>query len=373
MERAIAAFEDSVRLLLRDPERLEACDQPDVAAMYATLAKCHLLAAGPGSDDASLEAAELGRSLSYDLGLEQADPAARQAWQRAAGDYAALASRVLVEAPTSAPELAAQRFASLDDADAVLAEAEHALDASAPGILLRRTTPGAQPSAADLRRRLPEGTLLLEFLTVGQDLLAWAMSRDTLRPSQQRLDTRGGLSAMVRSLHAGCADGRAPETALADLLLGPFADLLRDPSTRRGGRRSVPLTLVPFHVLPLDGRPLGPTHVVSYAPRAATLLEEGRVLDEVTVTTRPLVVGDPAFDPAVRPHLKPLPGSRTEAAAVAAALGVPPATSWSGRRRPSRRSANGSRPATWCTCRRTDTSTSSPRSRRRSCWQAPTS
>ncbi len=326
---AIAAFEDAARLLLRDPERLEACDQPDVAAMYATLAKCHLapsVEAGPPQRDASFEAAERARSLTHDAELDRSDTALRQAWQRSAAEYAAIANRVAARLPWETPEKATRSCAALDAADGVLAEAERALDAAEAGVLLRRADAGSPTSAAELRRRLPEGTLLLEYLAVGEDLLAWAMSRDTLRPLTQRISSRD-LTATVRSLHSGCAHGRAPGTVLETLLLEPFVDLLR------AHPRVVvvpfgPLMLVPFHVLQLDGRPLGLSHVVSYALRASSLLEDpddpggAVVLDRPATARRPLVVGDPEFDPEVHPGLEPLPGSRTEAQAVGAALGA---------------------------------------------------
>ncbi len=104
---------------------------------------------------------------------------------------------------------------------------------------------------------------------------------------------------------------------LARLLLGPFTDLLADHQRVR----VVPfgsLHLVPFHALPLEGRPLGATHVLSYAANAAAAARA----DEPVTRERPLVVGDPAFDRTLRPHLAPLPGSRIEATAVAVAVGA---------------------------------------------------
>ena len=126
---------------------------------------------------------------------------------------------------------------------------------------------------------------------------------------------------MVRSFHAACSSGRALRGELPALLLAPFADLLRT------HERVVvvpfgALNLVPFHALHFDGAPLGMSHVVSYAPSLTAAVGAGG-LDSLVETSRPLVVGDPAFDMATRPHLKPLPGSRLEAATVAALLGVP--------------------------------------------------
>ncbi|MFG2486207.1 CHAT domain-containing protein [Streptomyces virginiae] len=321
---AVAAFEDRVRLLLRDPERLEACDQPDVADLYGALALTHLPGAGPPTTadaEASFEAAELLRSLTSDSGSGRADPASRRTWQRAAAQYAAAANRFLAGNPSATGERLAAGFAELDALNVALAAAEHTVDTQDSGILLRRTARPPQPPAAQLRRRMPENTLLLEYLTVGNGLLSWAMTRDTVRPAHVPVRPPH-LARLVRDFHTGCAEGRAPATELTQLLLGPFTDLLR------AFPRVVvvpfgPLSLVPFHALPLDGTPLALSHVVSYAQRAAGIGEHEGGLDRPVRATRPLLVADPAFDPAAHPHLERLPGSRTEAAAVAEALGVP--------------------------------------------------
>jgi CHAT domain-containing protein len=171
---------------------------------------------------------------------------------------------------------------------------------------------------AELQPSLGGGVVLLAYLTVGDDFLAWAVTRDELAPHHRKLRERH-VADLVRSVHAGCADGRAPAeiAELADLLLGPFAAVLK------GHQRVVvvpfgSLNLVPFHALPLDGEPLGQTHVVSYAASAGAAASAATA--QAVTAARPLVVGDPTFDPASRPQLRPLPGSRIEAMAVAAAL-----------------------------------------------------
>ncbi|WP_405889714.1 CHAT domain-containing protein [Streptomyces sp. NBC_00133] len=323
IRKAIAAFEDSARLLLRDPERLDACDQPDVAALYGILAMTYLPSQGrptAASTEASFEAAELARSLTTDSGLGKADPGSQQAWQHAAAAYAAAANRLLADLPSATAEEQTAGFAALDTLDDALAAAEHTVDTQDPGILLRRTGRPPQPTSAQLRQHMPEGTLLLEYLVVGDDLLAWAMTQDTIRPERQSVRLRD-LAQLVRAFHTACADGHAPATKLASLLLEPFTDLLRTFS------RVVvvpfgPLSLVPFHVLPLDGAPLALSHVVSYAQRAASLSEHDQD-DRPFSPTHPLVVADPAFDTAAYLNLKRLPGSQVEATAVAGALRMP--------------------------------------------------
>ncbi|MFC0682796.1 CHAT domain-containing protein [Lysobacter korlensis] len=318
IEAAITDLEGSVSLLLRDPERIDACDRPDVAALYSTLALALLAGGGPDAAEASINAAERLLHLTAADTVSGAAADGGRAWRLAAASYSAVANGILAVLPNATASEAEQRFALLDAVDHDLAAAELALDAANPGILLRRAAPVLPSSIAEVRARMPKEALLLDYLAVGDDLLAWAVTRDDVRPHHSRIRTRD-LTSLVRAFHSGCSAGRAPDTRLAELLLTPFADLLRTRS------RVVvvpfgPLTLVPFHALQLDGTPLGLTHTLSYAARAATAFAAG--FDQPARRTRPLVVGDPAFDPAARPGLKPLPGSLAEARAVAQVLGA---------------------------------------------------
>ncbi|MFD3547043.1 CHAT domain-containing protein [Streptomyces sp. NPDC058655] len=331
--QAIQAFEDFARLLVRDPERLEACDQPNVAALYSTLALTYFSGGDPPSAadaDASFEAAELVRSLTSDSGpgssdsaLGRVDPESRQAWQHAAAAYSAAANRLMVSRSSASAGDPAEGFAALDALDKALATAEQAVDAQDPGILIRRSSRLPQPTSAQLRHRMPEGTLLLEYLAVGDDLLAWALTRDTVRPRHLSVPFRT-LAQSVRTFHASCAAGHAHTAELPQLLLEPFADLLRA-FPRLVVVPFGPLNLVPFHALPFDGAPLALSHVVSYTQHASGISEldgEGQH-DRPFSTAHPLVVADPAFDAAAHPGLDRLPGSQCEARAVAQALHIP--------------------------------------------------
>lgn len=320
---AISGFEESIRLLLRDPERLDACNDPNVAGLYTVLARTHLPPAAPetGAEaDTSLQAAELARSLSSYAGLEKIDPATRLSWENAAAEYSAVANRLLGTLANPRPDEMAAGFSALDELDGRLAALEHDIDQQDPGVLLRRTTPAPPVCAKDLRQRMADGVLLLEFLAVSDDLLSWALTNDGLRPIHQTVFFRD-LTGLVRAHHAGCAEGKAPASQLASLLIEPFGDLLRT-HYRVIVVPFGPLNLVPFHALCLDGTPLGLTHVVSYASRAAALLDSDEGVDRPARVVRPLVVGDPAFEPAAHPRLNRLPGSAVEAAAVASGLGV---------------------------------------------------
>ncbi|MFN8192794.1 MAG: CHAT domain-containing protein [Nocardioidaceae bacterium] len=315
------SFLTSIGSLLRDPDRLDACDQPDVAALFSLRALASLEL---GEVEDSLSAAEEARQL-VTRQREAADDTGPWAeWQRAAADYAAVSTTVLARLAQAAPgDPAAPDFTALDAADARLAAAEHELDQRHPGILMRQAAPPPTVPVAELRGRLTEGAVCLEYLAVGDDLLVWAVTRDAVVPAQQRIRYRD-LGVLVRAFHAACSSGHAPpEDAagdLARLLLAPVTDTLR------AHERVVvvpfgALHLVPFHALPFDGAPLGLTHVVSYAPSLAEAVADGG-LDAPVDASHPLAVGDPAFDPSARPHLKDLPGSRLEATTVADLLGV---------------------------------------------------
>lgn len=319
LRAAVEALHASLGLLMRDPDRLDACDQPEVAALFTLRARAALLL---GDVVDSLAAAEEGRQL-VARELEVAEHELPWApWQRAAAHYAAVSNTVIARLAASAPDPErAAGFAALDRADQRLAEAEHALEQRSPGILLRRAAPPVPPSISDLQAGLPDGVVCLEYLAAGDDLIGWAITSRTITPSTQAVRYRD-LSVMVRAFHAACSRGRANAAELSAALLVPFAEVLRS------HERVVvvpfgALNLVPFHALTLDGVPLGASHVVSYAPSLMAAVGVGRGLDHVVDTTRALVVGDPAFDAKARPHLRKLPGSRLEAERVATLLGVP--------------------------------------------------
>lgn len=308
----IAAFETTVSTVLRDPDRLDACDQPDVVALYTTVA---LAEQALGHEVAAFDAAESVRRVVSAERESTPQQGTWAAWQRAAAEYSAVSKTVLAAVGSRDT---ATLFAGLDEADGRLMETEQALEADQPGSLLRGVVPAPRVGVTALQPTLGSGVVVLAYLTVGDDFLSWAVTRDELVPHHRTLRERD-VADLVRRVHSGCADGRAPAevTELADLLIGPFATVLK------GHQRVVvvpfaSLTLVPFHALPLDGTPLAATHVVSYAASAGAAAAAS--VGEPVTAARPLVVGDPAFDQTARPSLKPLPGSRTEASAVAAAL-----------------------------------------------------
>ena len=172
----IGAFEQTVSTILRDPDRLDACDQPDVVALYATVA---LAEQALGNDAAAFDAAESVRRV---VAAERDTVGRAQtwaAWQRAAAEYAAVSKTVL--APSAQPDVETL-FARLDEADGRLMTAEQALKTEQPGSLLRGVVPAPAVGLADLQLTLPVGVVVLAYLTVGDDFLAWAVTRDQLVP-----------------------------------------------------------------------------------------------------------------------------------------------------------------------------------------------
>lgn len=332
----VAQLEAFVAELVRDPDRLDACDQPDVAALYGVLARAALAVGGPQAPSLALMSVERLRLLSAGVGVEgdgdgrapgggsdgapDADPTLHR-WRRAAADYSVAAGRVL--ARVAGAGVADDAFADLDAADAALAGAERDLDARRPGILLRRAAP-RQPEDPDaIRARMPPDAVLLEYLTTSDEVLGWAVTREGVRTATVPCPRRE-LAELTRRLHASCAAGHADPAALAqvsELVLGPWRAEL-DTHERVVVVPFGSLAVVPFHVLRTGGVPLAATHVVSYALRATDAF--GPDGEAPVRARRPLVVGDPAFDPAARPGLRRLPGAEAEARAVAAALGLGP-------------------------------------------------
>ena len=130
LRQAADAFSGSVGTLLRDPDRLDACDQPDVAALFSLRARASLAL---GDVTGSLVAAEEARQLVAREREAAEDESGWSEWQRAAAEYAAVSNTVLARLAAAAPDdEAAAEFAALDAADRRLAEAEHALDGPAP-------------------------------------------------------------------------------------------------------------------------------------------------------------------------------------------------------------------------------------------------
>lgn len=322
-------FENVIGEVVRDPDRIAACDDPDVPDLFLTAALATVALAERAEFNSarilrmrSFELAERMRALSVpnphtEPAVDQESETAWRAWRSKSAAWMRSAELVL---GTHDPTRLDDRLAAEEHAEGSLLAAEADLERVRPGFFARRRRPPILPTGADIQRSLGAETLVLEYLMLGPDLLIWAVTNDRIRAVPVAISSRK-LTRLVRDHHRDCERGRGDGTDLARTLLGPVADEIR------GARRLLvvpfgPLNLVPFHALPLDGRPIGLTKVVSFAPLAAPL--PGRELDRPVDLRRSLVVGDPAHT-ATRDGfaLSQLPGAWAEAEAIGRLLGTP--------------------------------------------------
>jgi CHAT domain-containing protein len=269
----------------------------------------------------ALSYTDRARSLALDpllRGDEVAGSPAAGRWREAAASWAADVDRLLAAIDADPPADTGAVLAAVDASEERLRALEVDLDDADPGTLVRRAHPRAPAQFGSLVAEFAPGTALLEFHTVGDDLVVAAVTGGGIEIARRPVRTRR-LAALARRYHARCVEGRGagPEAdELASLLLEPVAEVLR------AHHRLVvvpfgPLYSVPVHALAFDGEPLGRTRTVSYAPSAAL----GIPTDQPIPRGSAAVVGDPAFDPALHPRLRRLPGAEIEARAVAARLG----------------------------------------------------
>jgi Uncharacterized protein conserved in bacteria len=156
---------------------------------------------------------------------------------------------------------------------------------------------------------LPADALLLEYLFLGEDMLAWAIGAGGLVASFHKPIDAASLRRNLHAFRAGCAE-RVPTGPLADELADtffePFDAAIRDASqvvfVPYGAAHQLP-----FHALPFDGEPLNARRAVSSLPSASTLRFLRRRDVEVRVDHM-LAVGNPTGD---------LPAAAIEASSVA--------------------------------------------------------
>jgi CHAT domain-containing protein len=179
----------------------------------------------------------------------------------------------------------------------------------------RRVARPRPPSLADIQEALPPDAALLEYQLDSRELIVWAVTRTTADATTSS-HPRGAIARLARTVQRACTNGSpGPEAdELAAILVEPAARVLS------ACRRLIVVPYgslhgLPFQVLPLGGRALGETHVLSYLPAAALL--HGLRIDEPLALRRALIVGDPAFDADARPALPRLPGAVVEAGAIA--------------------------------------------------------
>jgi CHAT domain-containing protein len=328
--RALGRFEEIVDRFPRDADRVAACDDVSAAALYLLASRIHLRLAQDRRNDAEAGAAQ--RALAFAiadrhraLALPRETPSSSAAasepvrqWQQAATEHATAYQRLLAALTLGTgnvpalTEVLAGAERALADIEATLSPEQQAAVAAARQVHAF--------TAEEAQRLLPAGACLLEYQVVGRDYIMYAVTGAEVATQEGRLE-RGTFEGMTSRFVRGCAVGAPSHEAeqLAAVLLAPFSTIL----ARHERVIVVPsgaLNAVPFHVLPIVGKPLGDTHVVSYLP-AASLLRRGAA-DGPLAAGATLVVGDPAFDQTTHPLLQRLPGAAVEAKAVAAVHGA---------------------------------------------------
>jgi CHAT domain-containing protein len=321
-ERCVRDFEAHLGGLRRDVDRVAACDDTRLADLFLLAARAQLAA---GADERAFELGDRARTLALNALLADAsdhtdDERLVLDWRQRTSEWQAANDRLCrAYVDAAADEEVRGRIAALSSAERALVEVEAELEA----LPARRPAAARHaPALRDVQDALPPDAALIEYQVAGRHLLIWTLTRTTA--SAHASDhSAATIARLATAVQQSCANGDPGQEAdeLAEILLAPLASvvdgcerLIVVPYGRLHG--------LPFHALPLDGRPLGESHVLSYVPAAA--LVAGAQVDAPLHDARALVVGDPAFDAAAHPSLPRLPGAALEARAVAGITGVHP-------------------------------------------------
>lgn len=252
-----------------------------------TLMELHRRSPDQGFDQTALEVSERARSRALlallarpgaGLGAE-ADEALRQRLESARRRVSAKTQRQLQvlareHAAEEAQALEQEVYEAMAELDAVRAE-------------IRRLHPRSHRSehertlkAAEIRRLLPAGTVLLEYLLGDEKSFLWRVTAEGV--SAHELPPRAEIEGASRQVHRGLSEIHGDRAALrrdlavlGEMLLGPVA-------ARLGGERLVvvadgALHLLPFVVLPRPGseagagQPLLDSFEVVHLPSASVL------------------------------------------------------------------------------------------------------
>jgi CHAT domain-containing protein len=195
---------------------------------------------------------------------------------------------------------------------------------SADPQLYRAQTAGSQVLALDaVSAMLPADTAVLQYAFLGEDLLAWAITRTGTVQVHRATLPENLLRRRIRTFHRLCEGGRLVEQlgkVLAETLLAPFDQTIADHSRLI----IVPYGvghLLPFQALPWRGQPLVATHTITYLP-SASFIQFMRFDATPAQPQRVLAVGNPANMHYQAPgssepkELNSLPAAETEAAYI---------------------------------------------------------
>lgn len=363
-EEAVARYDEAIgllearRSLLSRDELKTALSGGSAQSLYFNAARACLTwaAAAEAAGDAQGAGMWAGRGFSYaergkarallDLMSAAAPAAAASALHGGAESrehVAALGARWRSVSARLAAYRGLQRSASADlgaseeqlaylasqiaSAEAELRDAEAELAGAAPGFRSAINPQAEVIGAADVPAALVPGSLLLEYFFLGDDFLAWAFTPDGPARFVRTSIDASALSARIRALRDACQDGRPVDAAAADLagtFLRPFASLI----DRARHVLLIPYGtahVLPFAMLPWDGKPLIASRSVSTLPSASALrflagLRAGPLGGSVLAVGNPSNMSVRTSDGRVIPF-RPLPGAAAEAATVAEMFG----------------------------------------------------
>lgn len=189
-------------------------------------------------------------------------------------------------------------------------------------------------SLAELTAMLDGGTAVLHYMTLGDELISWVVTRDGMIGHEVRAFGTSSLAAKVRTFHRLCAEGaelvavRRASEELAAILLGPYAATI-DACERLIFMPYGDLHRVPFSALRWKEGWLGEAKPLSQVP-SASLLALLRRTDAPARERSLLAVGNPAnmmFRSELTQSersLTPLRGAELEARHAANQFGTKP-------------------------------------------------
>ncbi len=329
---AIEALEARRSQMSRD--ELKSALASDLGAQYLYLLAARA-ALGAGDAGRAFDYAQQGKARALlDLmaaaqGQARVDNADVHAWREANARLAL--RRGLLAQVRNEPQPDDQRIRALTDRvvedEQLVRRLEQQLAQSNPRFHQAVTAQARTLSVEEVQAMLPADTLLLDYMFMGEDLMAWCIGRDRpLAVHHASVDARA-LEIQIRDFHRACQSRSSIEpadTELAALFLEPFTEQIR------ASRRLIiapygPAHLLPFHALRYDGAALGEHRLISYLPSASALqfVDLAAYSRRDWKQSRVLAIGNPAnmshhapLAPAPQ-SLRSLNGAETEATYVA--------------------------------------------------------
>lgn len=316
-DRAIEQFEVRRRRLSRDELKTAFAAEQGAQDLYLPAARA---AMKQGDHARAFDYAERGKARALlDLMAGRAagalapaaETAAMREWRRLSAKLTVWRGLLAAEYRQANPDAGrlAQLARQIEADEAQLQAVEAGLARSDPNFYQAVSVEAGTLSLEQVAAKLPPGAALIEYFFLGEDLLAWAVTRDGLAHAHHVNVDATRLAQRIREFHRACA-ARAPvepvASQLAEVFLAPFAFVIRRAARIIVAPYSAAHSL-PFHALPFDGDPLIAAKPVSYLPSASALQFAGsdtlgRAVDHI------LAVGNPTGD---------LRHAETEAAFVA--------------------------------------------------------